>query len=103
MFIDRGARSLRLRSKEQNGSGMVKLYLNSAPSNGVGTGSYAPVYIHLTPNGVKTAVEPRTFETRGGLSSASLSAFWLRPKPHCLFHLCGARKQDVVFQMNMLM
>jgi len=53
MFIDEGARSLRLRSEERNRSGVVKLYLNSAPPNGVGTGCYAPAYIHLTPNGVK--------------------------------------------------
>ena len=35
MFIDRGAKTLRLRSEERNGSGAVKLWLNSAPSNGV--------------------------------------------------------------------
>jgi len=60
MFIDRGA-TPRLRSEERNGSGVVSLYLNSAPPNGVGTGFYSPVYKHLTPNGVKTAVELRTF------------------------------------------
>jgi len=53
MFIDQGARSLRLRSKERNGSGVVKLYLTSAPSNGVGIGAYDRAYKHLTPNGVK--------------------------------------------------
>ena len=37
MFIDREAKPLRLRSKERNGSGAVKLYLNSAPSDGVGS------------------------------------------------------------------
>jgi hypothetical protein len=57
MFIDRGARPLRLRSKERNGSGVVKLYLNSAPSNGVRTGDYARAYKHFTPNGVETSIE----------------------------------------------
>jgi hypothetical protein len=62
MFIDRGARPL-LRSEERNGSGVFKLYLNSTPPNGVGTGFYAPAYKHLTSNGVKTAVELGTFSS----------------------------------------
>jgi hypothetical protein len=57
MFVDRGATHLRLRSEERNGSGVVKLCSNSAPPNGVGTGFYSPAYKHLTPSGVKTAVE----------------------------------------------
>jgi hypothetical protein len=36
---------------------VVKLYLNSAPPNGVGIEPYALVYKHLTPNGVKTVVD----------------------------------------------
>ena len=36
MFIDQVARHLRLRSEERTGSGVVRLYLDSAPQNGVG-------------------------------------------------------------------
>jgi hypothetical protein len=61
MFIDRGATPLRLRSEERNVSGVVKLYLNSAPPNGAGTGFYSPAYKHRTPNGVKIAVELSLF------------------------------------------
>ena len=49
MFIDQGSKTLRLRSEERNGSGVVKLYLNSAPPNGVSIGINDLIYKHLTP------------------------------------------------------
>ncbi len=49
MFIDQRSNPHPLRSEERNGSGVVKLYLNSAPPNGVGTGFYVLAYKHLTP------------------------------------------------------
>ena len=49
MFIESRSKTLQLRSEERTGSGVVKLYLNSAPPNGVGTGVYDLVYKHLTP------------------------------------------------------
>jgi len=48
MFIGRGATPLRLRSKERNGSGVLKLKLDSAPSNGdVASGCALPINIAL--------------------------------------------------------
>ena len=38
MFIAPSATLLRLRSEERKDSGVVKLYLEAAPPNGVGTG-----------------------------------------------------------------
>ena len=37
--------------------GVMKLYLNSAPPNGVGPGLLTTAYKHLTPGEVKTAIE----------------------------------------------
>ena len=61
MFIESRSKTLRLRSEERNSSGVVKLYLNSAPPNGVGTGMETPTYKHLTPTGVKTVPGPITY------------------------------------------
>ncbi len=58
MFIVGGARLLRRRSEERKDSGVVKLYLNSASPNGVGTGILTPGYKHLTPRGVKENYKP---------------------------------------------
>ncbi len=58
--------------------GRVKLYLNSAPPNRVGTGYYAPTYKHLTPKRSENRSRTTKVETRGGLSSASLNASWPR-------------------------
>ena len=49
MFIDRGAKILRLRSEERKVSGVVRLNLKAAPPNGVAAEFCAPAYKHLTP------------------------------------------------------
>jgi hypothetical protein len=53
MSIDRSVTPrYQLRSEERSGSGVVKLYLNSAPSNGAGR-VLPSIYEHVTPHGVK--------------------------------------------------
>jgi len=48
MFIDRGVRSLPPPFGERNGSGVVGLYLNSAPPNGfVFSVEFVPINISL--------------------------------------------------------
>jgi len=53
MSITRATKNpIRLRSKERNGSKVLKLKFNSAPSNGVGIAFFA-TYKHRTPTGVR--------------------------------------------------
>jgi hypothetical protein len=59
MFIDRGAKTPPASFEGAEWFWMVKLYLSSAPSNGVGDGSLAPLYKHRTPNGVRNEFELR--------------------------------------------
>ena len=86
MFIDRGARPLRFRSEERQRSGVEKLYLNSAPPNGIRIVFLARVYKHLTPNGVKTVVDNETFSALT-FEFRYLEVFWSRPWPRC--EICG--------------
>src|SRR5712691_6306061 len=59
-FIARSVKpNYQLRSEERNGSGVVTLYLNSAPPNGAG-GSCSSIYKHVTPHGVKPVNCSRT-------------------------------------------
>lgn len=57
MFIDRGVRPLRLRSKERKGSGSDEGLLDFRSFERSWYWNVAPTYKHLTPDGVKTAVD----------------------------------------------
>jgi len=52
MFIVEEQEPLRRRSEERKDSGVLNVYLNSAPPNGVGS-ILTPGYKHLTPSRVK--------------------------------------------------
>ncbi len=54
MLIDQEPTNLRLRSEERNATSMPSVMLSSAPPNGAATGIAGAVYIHVTPNGVRT-------------------------------------------------
>jgi hypothetical protein len=74
MFIVEEQEPLRRRSEERKDSGVLNVYLNSAPPNGVGADILARAYKHFTPSGVKENYKPLL------VSSVNLKFYLIRTK-----------------------